>query len=394
VPQRGRAARIRRHWLGREPPRLVAAGLVLLVACALAVAPRAAASGSGNLTGREQPYWLLRGPGVTEFGAFAGYVWRGKERSVAASWLVPEAFPGPHSGLAGTWIGAQAPGGGHAPFIQVGINEGHIHPLGNFDYAFFSDTALGFHPRLLFRVNRGDRISARLRMADGRWHVLIVDHTHPHRAAFSTAQETGAAFNQAEWLQEDPSSPRGHLPYPRLSAVHFWQLRVDGQRPGYGRLLSQWMSENHMDLAPGPLVRDGFWLAPTEPTEVGLHYMQIAVAVDLPLKRFYRELVRWNAATPPQRIAAQEAAIGAALATNVQAVSATSWPGRADALAHAYVAATDGEIRVADRMPTSTTAGIRHWSHQWVRANAASVHISQRIRRALHLPQLFPLPRS
>ena len=69
------------------------------------------------------------------------------------------------------------------PFIQIGINEVHVRGRPDFYYAFWSDTALQFHPRYLFAVGAGDVIAASLHHLSAGWRLAIVDAAHPNRAA-------------------------------------------------------------------------------------------------------------------------------------------------------------------------------------------------------------------
>ena len=170
---------------------------------------------------------------------------------------------GPHNSLAGTWIAAQS-GRQSAPFMQVGINEAHF-ALGINNGRVASRS---LYSRLLQRhqavvpptgpapARPGDTISAHLRLASERWHVLIVDHTHPHKVAFRTADDADTAFNQAEWLQEDPSISLKPVHALSLSPVVDREVsppEVDSRLPRYARIRSQWTSENGDDLAPSPL---------------------------------------------------------------------------------------------------------------------------------------------
>ncbi len=332
---------------------------------------------------------------MTSFGAFAGYVWNGSVRSVAASWTVPRITPGSHSGTAGTWIGAQAPGNRLAPFIQVGINEVRLTLPGrgarNFYYAFYSDTKLGFHPQILFPVRVGDTLSGRLRLGGGRWHILIVDHTHPHRSAFDTRDETSGVFNQVEWLQEDVSKKIGVvLPYPVLATVGFRDLKVNYGAPSYAKIRSQWMSENGTDLAPSALVGDAFRFAPTQPTAIGLHYLQITVPLDVALNSFEAEVAHWP--TSARKMASQRAGYAAALESDIQELEGTQWPAGVQPLFAKLVSATKLELAQTELAPTPTATGSVQWLTDWFKDDAAVVTISQKIRRALKLPQAFPLP--
>jgi hypothetical protein len=382
----------------RAPARtaLVAEAVTTLALCGLAQAPAAGASARRprDMTRATQPYWLLRGPGVTAFGSFAGYVWRGKVGSVAGAWTVPRIDGShPQVGVGATWIGVQTESGGqHRPFIQVGINEERIAGFRVY-YAFYSDTKLGFHAHVLFRVHPGDTITARLRLSQRHWHVLIVDHTHARHAAFRTTDDADASFDQAEWLQEDPSAEHRPLPYPQLSTVSFRRLRVDSKVPGIGRLKTSWMSENGTDLAPGPIVHDSFSLAPTQPTAIGLHYLQIAVQFDVALRRVDAQFARWTPQTPASEVASQQAAAAAAYKAFAAGVTGTQWPGRSEALAALMVKRVDAVVAMMNSTPSLTASGLRHWLRAWSRENAAVTAVSIRLRRALALPNLFPLPR-
>jgi hypothetical protein len=374
---------------------LAVIGIALTLLAVCFPVPASGATRAGPAVQDEPPYWLLQGPGVTSFGPFAGYVWNGSVRSVAASWTVPRITPGSHSGTAGTWIGAQAPGSRFAPFIQVGINEVRLSLPGrggrNFYYAFYSDTKLGFHPQILFQVRVGDTLSARLRLGGGRWHILIVDHTHPHRSAFGTRDEAGGVFNQAEWLQEDVSKKIGQvLPYPVLATVGFRHLTVNYGAPSYAKIRSQWMSENGTDLAPSALVADAFRFAPTEPTAIGLHYLQITVPLDVALGSFEAEFARWP--TSARKMASQRAAFAVALESDILEVEGTQWPVGVQPLSAKLVSATKLELAQTELASTYTAQASVRWLTDWFKDDATVVAISQKIRRVLNLPQAFPLP--
>jgi hypothetical protein len=345
-----------------------------------------------------KPGWLSKGPGITRFGSFSGYVWYGDERSVAATWTVPRILKGSRMGFAGTWIGAQGAGTRNkAPFIQIGTIEQSLGLklpgfAGSFYMAFFSDTKLGFHAHVLFGVHPGDTVTARMYLANGRWHLLIVDRTRHRRRAIVTTDEGGASFNAAEWLEEDPSEPHRRLPYAVLSTVGFSRLRVDAHDPGYGRIYSSWMSEHATDLAPGPLVDDAFTLAQTRPSATGTHYLRITVALDLALERFERDLQLWSPESSRAAIATQRVRVTTAMRADIREVSATQWPGRAEVLSQALIAATRVEIAQVRRAPSLTAAGISLWRRRWDHAYSRVRAISWRIRRVLDLPQLFALP--
>ncbi len=386
------------RWIGLSPGVRVRRACVAAAALAIiGLVTVPTAGGSDRLaTAHKAPYWLLRGPGVTSFGAFAGYIWNGNVRSVAATFNVPRVKARSHYGIAGTWIGAQGSGGTAAPFIQVGFNEERRRSGGSMYYAFYSDTVAAYHPRFLFFVRAGDILAARLRLSHGRWHVLILDRTHPHKFAFSTRDEADGVFNQAEWLQEDVSGGSGGvLPYPLLATrVRFRRLAVNSGRPDYARVRSEWMSENGTDLAPSPIVGDAFELSQRQPSRIGMHYLQIAVTLDIALASFESDFTRWTARTAARTITSQRAAIAATYELNIKELAATRWPARARRLADALVAATKRELARTERAPTPTSGGIERWIAEWLRAGSAASTIAVKIRRALDLPQLFSIPGS
>jgi hypothetical protein len=181
------------------------------------------------------------------FGGFAGYLWLNHVSSIAASWTVPGIARGSRVGVAATWIGAQA--SSPAAFIQLGTIElgawprRRSHPVARYT-AFWSDTQHHYRAQRLLEVRAGDRISASLTLAEGRWTLAIADRTSGARRSFSTTEEAGAAFDQGEWTREDPTNgeTHEHVPYPRLARVRFDGMRLDGRLPGYGALYSVWMS--------------------------------------------------------------------------------------------------------------------------------------------------------
>jgi hypothetical protein len=241
------------------------------------------------------------GPTVprVQLGAFAGYVWAsGSVSSISASWVVPRLTRHTSLGRAGTWIGAQAPGGSDAAFIQIGTNEERHAAVGNMYYAFWADTADGFHPQWLWPVGQGDRIQARMTLANGRWHLMIKDARGDDQSNFTTAQDAHGAFNQAEWLQEDITNYGTTLfPYPNLSRVRFAHLTVNGARPEAAALNSQWMSvARHPYLGPTALHHDAFSLRVATLSPAAAQYLSIVERMDNADYRFYDELDAWTAA--------------------------------------------------------------------------------------------------
>jgi len=323
------------------------------------------------------------------FGPFAGYVWRGRVSSVRASWTVPRILPGSPRGLAGTWIGAEAPGAGtHAPFIQIGVNE----QLGieSSYYAFWTDTDHYFHPRYLLRVNPGDDLSASLALARKRkrWTLVISDASTGKSAHFSTGDEARASFNEAEWTQEDPKDGASGkpLPYPRLTTVGFRELMVNSTAPTYADLYSTWMSVDRGNLAPTPLYDDSFTLRRATVSSAGGQYLHIVTPINAANMTFGAQLARWSAKTPYAQIESASASFVAALHSGIRALASARWPARVRGLIHSLI----GNARVIlghTRPPALLTgAALAAWRLALTRDAAASSRVGQLIRRALDLP--------
>jgi hypothetical protein len=210
--------------------------------------------------------------GRAHSSAFAGYVWGGRVSSVQGSWTVPRILRGSPPGVAATWIGAQGPGGGSAPFIQLGSDEqllassitgSHLAgPRAPAYFAFWSDTARHFHPLFLFPVSPGDELSASMTLGPRGWALSIKDETSGASASLTTTYALGARYNEVEWTQEDVTDGRTSkpFPYPRLSTVVFTHLTVNSHAPGAGAVYSQPMSEPGVSLTPSTLSDDAFAL--------------------------------------------------------------------------------------------------------------------------------------
>ncbi len=192
---------------------------------------------------------------------FAGYIWTGQVASVQGSWGVPAIARSSRPGVAATWIGAESPGT-NGQFIQIGSNEElltaslthhAVHGALRGYYAFWSDVAHHYHPISLFQVSPGDVLRARMTLADGKWTLAIDDATSGATAHLTTTDETTAAFNQAQWTQEDVTDGKNNkaFPYPRLASVTFSDIGVNGHPVTATELSSQVLSEHGTTVDPG-----------------------------------------------------------------------------------------------------------------------------------------------
>src|ERR1700689_5163930 len=260
-----------------EPERLRRTRRILAALGGVAVAAAAACTLSASAV--RVPAGLDASDASTAragFGTLAGYVWEGQMHSIGASWAVPTIAKGSRQGYAGTWIGAQETFGNSAPFIQVGTNE-NKGPRGTTDYyAFWTDAVRHFHPVALFPVAPGARITASLRLSEGRWTVFIRDANSGKEARFSTGEDADASFSLAEWLQEDPQIGSSPGPYPSIERVMFEKLSLNGIVPQYARLHSQWMTVDDENIGPSRFIHDSFLLKPVTISAAGAQYLRIA----------------------------------------------------------------------------------------------------------------------
>jgi hypothetical protein len=350
-------------------------------------------------------HWTAHRPGAANpsstrsLGAWAGYVWRGRVRSVGASWSVPAVHPGAQLGEAATWIGAQAsrPYAAPArdlsnparaalrwsrlaqrgPFIQVGTIECRgVSPAGRaYDLydAFWTDATHHFRPIGVFAVKPGDQIAARLSLARRRWTVEIVDATLGKHARLSTADEANASFSLAEWLQENPESPpfgTDEYLYPRLSTVEMRKLAVNDTTPRSADLESQWMSEDGGYLGPSALTDDTFTLEPASLSPAGERFLAIVSRADAALE---------SHASQPASTASRSRVV-LSLRAMIGALEGSKWPPRAQDVIRRLIDQTRvllGRTQAETGVPSSA----------WLRASRTMSQTARSVRAALGLPE-------
>jgi Peptidase A4 family len=331
-----------------------------------------------------------------DLGPFAGYDWYGDARSVHAAWTVPRLRPGSVTGEAATWIGVEAAGStGHAPFVQVGVNEGNTAgPDPPFYYAFYSTTKLRFHPVHLFDVLPGDDISATLRRSGARWQIVILDRTSSRERRLSTVQGAGRRFNEAQYTQEDVTSARTHqpLPYPSLSPVRIAEVSVDGNRPRAARLDPSWLTEPDGYLAPGPLRDGAFRLSHRTLGIAGVRYLQAMAAQEGVTYGAMTSLLRWasGGATGPAVTAARRFTGG--LRQTIAKLGSVRWPANARTEISAM---REGAVRLTGLLAAIRAVGSGErlpWAQRLSRLVVALGHDARAAGRALRLPAAATIP--
>jgi hypothetical protein len=318
------------------------------------------------------------------FGHFAGYVWRGRTTALSASWSVPRVLGG--SGVAGTWIGAQAPA--NRGFIQIGTNEERHSGAGVPNYfAFWTNKAHHYRAIGLFEVHAGDRISASLKLLRARWHLEIVDASSGIARSFEKSEEGKASFNEAQWQQEDVTDEKTKkvFAYPQLSPVGFRKLAVDLRVPSYADVRSAWMSVGAVNFAPTPLHDDAFTIAPAKLSAGGRQYLRIAKVEDDATSALETQFLSLTKRTPRAKILGSIERFRGVLERNAEEVAKARWPKQIEPLAQELTQAarsTAASISVALER-RSSPAQIR----AMLSRNSTGV-AGLRIRRARHVPDL------
>ncbi|MDA8295591.1 MAG: G1 family endopeptidase [Actinomycetota bacterium] len=258
---------------------------------------------------------------------FGGYRTTAKVGAISARWTVPAIAPTSRAGFAATWIGAQgSPSAG--PFVQVGTIEFKQPGDAPMYLLFWSDVQAGFSAQPMGGVAPGDVVDVSMRrLASGGWRLVVRDETSGAVASKSLSYGKGGAFNQAEWLQEDPAPAQVtpvDLPYPRLSTVTFSRLMVNGVPPALGRGDGQTLMTLHGGtFVPTAVSSDSFSLL--RPTGVPARYLSYAGSLDRVLSTFEAALALWPRL--PSALRAKVAGdLVRAYGRSRQRFAAFSWP--------------------------------------------------------------------
>lgn len=334
---------------------------VLIVAAVVAVVSVAAVAVS-SVAASERP--LVRRP-VWSFGAFAGYQWSGRVTAMHAQWVVPRIESSVSHAAASTWIGTEAPGSTEqAPFIQVGTQEQQNAPRYT---AFWSDTLHGFHPQVLFNVAAGDTIAASLHVSGGRARIVIVDLTSGAHDSFATPDEAAAAFNNAQWLQEDETDLRTNspLPYPQLATTRFSDLTVNESAPQPDRLSPRWMSLPSREALGPSRTGDSFVVHRMELSPAAERFLLLAVTYGAAVKAFRRDLRQWNPSTPVRLTRLETTDVADATRVFIGGLTPVRWSLRAQPLVSQLIHALRHRLDLTQIAGAPTPGDIASWRQAW-----------------------------
>jgi hypothetical protein len=333
-------------------------------------------------------------PGQSLFGPFAGYTWHGNVRSVSAAVVVPRIVDGSGNGYGGTWIGAEGAISSRtnsAPFVQVGVNEARgpssaRGPDRDAYFVFWSDTAVGFHPRPLLTVKAGDTVKLSMVLTSGRWSLRATDAT-THSVKTLSVPEDGRSFSQAIWTQEDISSQKtsGQLPYPELGAIDFTSVEVDATHPSSRALAPTWMSTGEGTFGPATFAAGAFSIKREHPSAAAVHYQRIVVTEDLQADLFNSAAGRLSARTGAEAFRAECLVFARALKRNADSLAAYPWSARVKPLIAKLIAATERTRRTVLHLAAGPTPDQRQVLAAF-RPAAMQHEISLRIKAILGLP--------
>ena len=261
---------------------------------------------------------------------FGGYNWFGDVTQISAQWKVPAILASSAAGHASTWIGAQNDEG-QPPFIQLGTTEDKFSPSAIFYEAFWSDVTAGYHPQTIVAVQPGDLVSAAMVQRSNGWALTFTDLTTGKTRHLTIHYGAGQRFDQAEWLQEDPTADSTtiakDLPYPALSSVAFSHVLVNRTTPTL-----------HLEDGATLLATSGIFLVPsmahdgafslTPPAGASLAYLQAASALDQAIAVFQVDTLHWSHISKSRRKAIAKT-LGNAYGLNAFELGFYKWPARA-----------------------------------------------------------------
>ena len=163
-------------------------------------------------------------------------------------------------------------------------------------FAFWSDTAVDFHPQPMRPVAAGDRVGVSMTRRGGVWHLVVDALSSGHISTTNVTYGGNAPFTQTEWFQEDPTPSNitgADLSYPKMTDVRFTKVLLNGGLPhlvlGNGQTL---MATGGVFRVPTPFVGDSFDLVP--PTGYGRQYLADVYRLDMAIDAYNVQLFEWD----------------------------------------------------------------------------------------------------
>jgi len=339
------------------------------------------------------------------FGPFAGYVWYGHVHQTSAVITVPTIAHHSRFAVAATWIGVEGEGklssADSGPFFQIGVIESQdalLKPDPDVYRVFLSSTRLGFRPRMLFKVQPGDQVRLSIRFAShARLILSAVDQT-PGAPASDSSTVTlhpgrGVRFNQALWIQEDPSDRTGgQLPYPGLSSAQFTNVLVDEQPPNLLTLETTWLSRKARIFGPTRLRASGFAVQREHPSAEALRYERLVVPEDDAAYAFNAQTELWTTRTSQHTISSVAEALARALERNIRSLRDEHWSENVRRLIGKLAAASNRDRLAVLALAKATPAHLPQALRVLRRAFAMQPisFYSLWIKARLHIPRFTP----
>ena len=316
---------------------------------------------------------------------FGGYNWFGLVVQISAHWHVPVISPASASGHASTWVGTQD-ATGNPPFIQLGTTEDKFS--GQIAYnAFWSDAAVGYHPHLFLPLNGGDAVAANMQRVPDGWTLVLSDLTTRHSKRLTIHYGDGGTFDQAEWLQEDPTADSttvaADLPYPDMSGVAFSDLKVNGKPPTLHRDDgATLLATGGIFLVPSVERNDAFSLDP--PTGAAKAYLVAASALDAELSVFQVATLHWSSQSKTERKVIAST-LSAAYKANAFDLAFYRWPANARKDARSLFDA-DQQVQRAIKVWISSGLSLKSNAYDNMSVDQGDAPIAEQLRADLGLP--------
>lgn len=338
------------------------------------------------------------GPGRTIkkslFGPFAGFVWSGHVRQVGGVVVVPRILSRSPLGAAGTWIGARGAVDlrtDSGPFFQIGVGEWRGTPHGGrvktLYFAFWSSSALGFYPRVLFRVHPGDSVHLAMTLRHGYWRMVATDPAARRRRMVMAA--TGnAGFEQADWFQENPATndAGAQAPYPELDVTRFARVEVNSSVPSARSMMPLWMSTGIGTFGPNRFLDGMFVVRAVHPSATDIRYQEIVFDLNYAAAVYDHELMSWTGPARRSEIKTASKRFARALQLNARRFRDSRWPGTADRLVSRLVAATLNTRTIVLHIATASASELTHARASYMRSVRQIQRADLRLKSCLHIP--------